>query len=81
MKTPTPSRVPYADKKYGYLSINVIVRDCQGNKSELIEFPLTFKYKKPPTLPSEWQDVGNRSLGAIKVNLEDLLTPRRSSYR
>lgn len=52
------------------LKLTLLVRDCQGNKSEPIHFPLRFDYVPKEELPGEWQEAANNRLGAIMIDIE-----------
>ncbi len=52
------------------LKLTLLVRDCQGNKSEPIHFPLRFDFVPKEELPGEWQEVANNRLGAIMIDIE-----------
>ena len=51
------------------LKLTVLVRDCQGNKSEPIKLPLRFDYGSKEKLPEEWQMAENHRLGAILIDI------------
>lgn len=51
-------------------NLTVLVRDCQGNKSEPINFPLRFDRAAKEKLPEEWQMAENHRLGAILIDIE-----------
>jgi hypothetical protein len=60
------------------LTLTITIRDCQGNESKQVEFPLDFTLEAAHELPAEWQDVADRSLGAIMFDLGDMLNRSRS---
>ena len=59
------------------LTLRITLLDCQGNKSEQVEFPLHFTLKAAHDLPPEWEDVADSSLGAIMFDLGDMLNRNR----
>ena len=50
--------------------LTLLVRDCQGNKSEPINFPLRFDYVPKEEVPGEWQKAANYRLGVIMIDIE-----------
>jgi hypothetical protein len=50
-------------------NLKVLVRDRQGNRSEVVELPLRFDRIRPEDLPEKWKKVADRSLGAIRVEI------------
>ena len=79
----TPSTVEADYNRLGFmgLTLRITLRDCQGNKSADVEFPLNFTLEpaQAQDLPSEWQDVADISLGAIMIDLGDMLNRGRGS--
>ncbi len=80
LRTPSPALADYNRLIFMGLTLRITLRDCQGNKSEDVEFPLHFTLEPAQQdLPSEWQDVADRSLGAIMIDLGDILNRGRGS--
>ena len=79
LRTPSPAQADYTRLGFMGLTLRITIRDCQKNKSEYVEFPLHFTFEEAHDLPSEWQDVADRSLGAIMFDLGDLLNANRGS--
>ena len=52
------------------LNLRVFVRDCQGNKSEAVEFPCRFDYGPPQEIPKRWKEMADHRLGAIMIDIE-----------
>lgn len=50
--------------------LQVFVRDAKEAKSQTVEFPLSFDNKDPQKLPAEWQDVADKKLGAMTVEIK-----------
>jgi hypothetical protein len=65
LNTPADSTLLWDEFK-----LTVLVRDCQGNKSEPINFPLRFDYGAKEELPGEWQMSANHQLGAIMIDIQ-----------
>ena len=79
LRTPSPAQADYTRLGYVGLTLRIVLFDCQENKSEYVEFPLRFEYEASHDLPQEWQDVADRSLGAIMFDLGDLLNKSRGA--
>lgn len=50
--------------------LQVFVRDSKEAKSETVEFPLSFDFKKSQKLPAEWQDVAEEKLGGMTIEIK-----------
>lgn len=50
-------------------SLQVLVRDEQGNKSETIDFPLKIDEVPLADLPDKWQSLANNRLGVIMIDV------------
>jgi hypothetical protein len=51
-------------------TLQVFVRDSKENKSETVEFPLAFDLKKKSEkVPPEWQDVEDKKIGTIMIEI------------
>lgn len=77
MNTPSPAQVDYNRLGFLGLTLRIVIVDCQKNKSESVEFPLHFENEAPTDVPPKWQDVADRSLGAIMFDLGDILNRSR----
>jgi hypothetical protein len=77
LRTPSPAQADYTRLGFMGLTLRITLLDCQGNKSEQVEFPLHFTLKAARDLPPEWNDVADRSLGAIMFDLGDMLNRSR----
>ena len=52
-------------------TLQVFVRDSKDNKSEAVEFPLSFDLKKRTAeLPPEWQDVADNKIGSMMLDIK-----------
>ncbi|MCG6916190.1 MAG: hypothetical protein LJE89_01460 [Deltaproteobacteria bacterium] len=52
-------------------TLQVFVRDSKDNKSEAVEFPLSFDLKKSTAeLPPEWQDVADNKIGSMALEIK-----------
>jgi hypothetical protein len=65
LTTPADSSLMWDEFK-----LTVLVRDCQGNKSESIDLPMRFDLASTEKLPGEWQMAANHRLGAIMIDIE-----------
>ena len=79
LRTPPATQADYTRLGNMGLTLRMSIRDCQGNESEPIKFPLRFTPRASHDLPPEWQQVADHSLGAIMFDLTTLLTPTRKS--
>lgn len=50
--------------------LQVFVRDSAEAKSETVEFPLSFDLKDPQKLPAQWQDVAEKKLGGMTIEIK-----------
>ncbi len=67
LKTPADYRLLHDNFK-----LEVLLRDCEGNRSEPLYLSLRFDNKPsydPQEVPEEWQMAANRRLGAILVDI------------
>jgi len=62
-----------SDLLFRHFNFQVSVRDHKGNSSEAIVFPLRFDYVPPQVVPAGWEEVANRPLGAIWIDLDGLI--------
>jgi hypothetical protein len=58
------------------LTLTLMVRDCQGNRSAPVDFPLRFDFVPPEKTPAKWKKSANRQLGAIMIDIEPSLRSR-----
>ena len=77
LRTPSPAQADYTRLGFMGITLRITLRDCQGNTSEHVEFPLHFTLEAAHDLPAEWKDVADSSLGAIMFDLGDLLNKGR----
>ena len=64
----TPTDMNLLSRTY---TLQVFVRDSKENKSEAVEFPFSFDLKKRAAkLPVEWQDVADKRIGAIMIEIK-----------
>jgi hypothetical protein len=74
LSTPVDSNL-YGEK----LNLKMFVRDCQGNKSDPVNFPLKFGFRPAQEeLPGKWGKAADNQLGAIMIELRG--SPSRSSH-
>ena len=65
LRTPMDSSI--LDRKY---TLHLFVRDSKENKSETVEFPLSFDLmKKAVDLPAQWQDVAHNKIGSVMIEI------------
>jgi hypothetical protein len=63
----TPADTNILNRNY---TLQIFVRDSKENKSEAVEFPLSFDLKKRAAeLPAKWQDVADNKIGAIMIDI------------
>jgi hypothetical protein len=77
LRTPSSAQADYTRLGFMGLTLRITLLDCQGNKSESVEFPLHFTFEVAHDLPPEWNDVADSSLGAIMFDLGDMLNRNR----
>ena len=58
------------------LTLTLFVRDCQGNRSAPVDFPLRFGFTSPEKTPAKWEASANRSLGPIMIDIEPSVRSR-----
>jgi hypothetical protein len=59
-----------------YVEATLTIQDCEGNKSEPVNFTLRFDNKSgfgPQEVPGKWQTAANRKLGTIMVEIRSIL--------
>ena len=64
---------PEGELLHRHFNFQVSVLDHKGNSSEAVVFPLSFDYIPPPVIPQGWEEVANRPLGAIWIDLDGLM--------
>ncbi|MES0397976.1 MAG: hypothetical protein ABUK17_10595, partial [Syntrophobacteria bacterium] len=50
-------------------SMEILVRDRQGNQSETVQLPLTFAYVEQAEISPEWQVSAKRRLGVLVTRI------------
>jgi len=59
-----------------YVEATLTLQDCEGNKSEPVNFTLRFDNKSgfgPQEVPEKWQMAANRKLGTIMVEIRSVI--------
>ena len=59
-----------------YVEATLTIQDCEGNKSEPVNFTLRFDNKSafgPQEVPEKWQMAAKRQLGTIMVEIRSIL--------
>ena len=59
-----------------YVEATLTIQDCEGNKSEPVNFTLRFDNKSgfgPQEVPEKWQMAANNKLGTIMVEIRSVL--------
>ncbi|MBW2579792.1 MAG: hypothetical protein JRD00_02370 [Deltaproteobacteria bacterium] len=59
-----------------YVEATLTIQDCEGNKSEPVNFTLRFDNKSgfgPQEVPEKWQTAANNKLGTIMVEIRSIL--------
>ena len=59
-----------------YVEATLTIQDCEGNKSEPVNFTLRFDNKSgfgPQEVPEKWKMAANRKLGTIMVEIRSIL--------
>ncbi|MCG6946564.1 MAG: hypothetical protein LJE87_14625 [Deltaproteobacteria bacterium] len=51
-------------------TMEVLVRDRQGNSSETIKLPLTFNQMERENIPDKWQDAAKNRLGVLVTEVQ-----------
>jgi hypothetical protein len=59
-------------------TMKVLVRDGQGNRSEPLEFPLRVAYVPTEEIPEKWQEMADRRLGSIQVEVKSSIVRSRT---
>ena len=59
-----------------YVEATITIQDCEGNKSEPVNFTLRFDNKSgygPQEVPEKWQMAAKRKLGTIMVEIRSIV--------
>jgi hypothetical protein len=59
-----------------YVEATLTIQDCEGNKSEPVNFTLRFDNKSgfgPQEVPDKWQTAANNKLGTIMVEIRSVV--------
>ena len=59
-----------------YVEATITIQDCEGNKSEPVNFTLRFDNKSgfgPQEVPEKWKMAANRKLGTIMVEIRSIV--------
>ena len=59
-----------------YVEATLTIQDCEGNKSEPVNFTLRFDNKSgfgPQEVPEKWQMAANNKIGTIMVDIESVI--------
>lgn len=56
------------------LNLKVLIRDQQGNGSEIVDIPLTFDMVPREKIPAQWQVAAKHRLGGLPI---DIVSPSR----
>jgi hypothetical protein len=59
-----------------HVNATLSIQDCEGNKSEPVNFTLRFDLKSgfgPQEVPEKWQMAANHKLGTIMVNIRSVI--------
>jgi len=65
----TPSDVGLTTDQF---TMEIMVRDNQGKRSDTIQLPLVFGYVKPAEIPAEWQDAAQHHLGVLVTRIQSV---------
>jgi len=67
-----------------YVEATLTIQDCEGNKSEPVNFTLRFDNKSgygPQEVPEKWQTAANRKLGTIMVEIRSIVQDNQGEDR
>src|SRR5210317_765121 len=67
-----------------YVEATITIQDCEGNKSEPVNFTLRFDNKSgfgPQEVPEKWQTAANRKLGTIMVEIRSIVQDNQGEDR
>ena len=62
-------------------TLRVLVRDSQGNRSEIVELPLRFDNVPPAEVPEKWEKIADRRLGFMMITIESTFDRMRRGGR
>ena len=65
----TPPDVGLTSDKF---TMEIIVRDSRGKRSNAIQLPLAFGYAKPAEVPAGWQGAGQHRLGVLVTKIQSV---------
>ena len=67
-----------------YVEATITIQDCEGNKSEPVNFTLRFDNKSgygPQEVPEKWQMAAKRKLGTIMVQIRSIVQDNQGEDR
>jgi hypothetical protein len=67
-----------------YVEATITIQDCEGNKSEPVNFTLRFDNKSgfgPQEVPEKWQMAAKRKLGTIMVEIRSIVEDNQGEDR
>ena len=67
-----------------YVEATLTIQDCEGNKSEPVNFTLRFDNKSgfgPQEVPEKWQMAAKRQLGTIMVEIRSIVQDNQGEER
>jgi len=67
-----------------YVEATITIQDCEGNKSEPVNFTLRFDNKSgygPQEVPEKWQMAAKRKLGTIMVEIRSIVQDNQGEDR
>ena len=65
----TPSE---ADLTSDQFTMEIMVRDSLGKRSDTVKLPLAFGYVNPAEIPTEWQDAAKHRLGVLVTRIQSV---------
>jgi hypothetical protein len=67
LKTPVD-----ADLTLDAFAMEVVIRDSEQNRSQIVKLPLTFNHGKEQSLPPEWQEFRENQLGVLVTHIQSM---------
>jgi hypothetical protein len=67
LKTPVD-----ANLIYDAFTMEILIRDSEQNRSQVVKLPLIFNQQKEQGLPPEWQEFRENQLGVVVTNIESM---------
>jgi hypothetical protein len=61
-----------ADLTSDQFTMEIMVRDNQGKRSNTVQLPLAFGYVNPAEIPMEWQDAAKHRLGVLVTRIQSV---------